>query len=217
MNFYSKNKTTRTTKKQTNNNNNNKPTIATAIIMTSMIVMILGLTTNGLIFPLVSAQQHDPTQGYGGPTGPLTAIRHIFDDPSLRVFHYCKPNDKIMMVCQLYDSNSPNATLIGIEYMINADTYNSLPDREKPNWHFHKEEFAPDRADPIFPQLNQQQQQETLKKLENSYGKVILTWNPKDNSPAFPPQIQQVQHPYMVNSTVKPETNSGSFNQTLKY
>jgi hypothetical protein len=213
MSFNNKNKTT--TKKQTNNNN--KPTIATAIIMTSMIALILGPTTNGLIFALASAQQQDPTQGYGDPTGLLTAVRHVFDDPSLRVFHYCKPNDKIMMVCQLYDSNSSNATLIGIEYMINADTYNSLPDREKPNWHFHKEEFAADRADPKFPQLNPQQQQETLKKLENSYGKIILTWNPNDNTPAFPPQIQQVQHPYIVNSTVKPETNSGGFNQTLKY
>ena len=56
-----------------------------------------------------------------------------------------------------------------------------------------------------------------LKKLENSYDKVILTWNPNDNTPAFPPQIHRVQHPYMINSTVKRETNSGSFNQTLKY
>ena len=212
MNFNNKNNTT--AKKQTNIN---IPTIATAIIKTSLITLILGLTTNGIIFPLVSAQQQAPTEGYGGPTGPLTAVRHVFDDPSLRVFHYCKPNDKIMMVCQLYDSNSSNATLIGIEYMISADTYNSLPDREKPNWHFHKEEFTPNRADPKFPQLSQQQQQEMLTKLENSYGKVILTWNPNDNTPAFPPQIQQVQHPDMVNSSVKQETNSGSFNQTLKY
>jgi Protein of unknown function (DUF1264)/DNA polymerase family B len=39
-----------------------------------------------------------------------------------------------------------NATLIGIEYMIDVNTYNALPDREKPNWHYHKEEFAPDRV-----------------------------------------------------------------------
>ena len=64
------------------------------------------------------------TQGFGGPlTGPLTAVQHVFDDPSLRVWHFCKPNDKIMMVCQLYDSNSPNATLIGVEYMITSDAY----------------------------------------------------------------------------------------------
>ena len=131
----------------------------------------------------------ETTQGYGGPpSGPLTAVRHIFDDPTLRVWHFCKPNDKIMMVCQLYDSNSPNATLIGIEYMITADAYKNLPDREKPNWHYHKEEFAPNRADPKLPMLSEQQQNATLKKLEESYGKVIITWNPNDKAPIFPAQ-----------------------------
>ena len=80
-----------------------------------------------------------------------------------------------MMVCQLYDSNSPNATLIGVEYMITTHAYNQLPAREQPNWHYHKEEFAPNRAHPKFPLLAEQQQNATLKKLEESYGKVILT------------------------------------------
>ena len=31
--------------------------------------------------------------------GPLTAVRHVFDDPTLRVFHYCTPHYKIMAVC----------------------------------------------------------------------------------------------------------------------
>ena len=40
------------------------------------------------------------TQGFGvPPSGPLTAVRHVFDDPTLRVWHFCKPNDKIMMIC----------------------------------------------------------------------------------------------------------------------
>ena len=158
------------------------------------------------------------TQGFGGPpTGPLTAVRHVFDDPTLRVWHFCKPNDKIMMVCQLYDSNSPNATLIGVEYMIITDAYAQLPAREKPNWHYHKEEFAPDRADPKFPQLNEQQQNATLKKLEESYGKIVLTWNPSDKEPVYPPQVVQVQHPFMVNTTVTPQAEKmmGTFNQSL--
>jgi hypothetical protein len=160
------------------------------------------------------------TQGFGGPSsGPLTAVRHVFDDPTLRVWHFCKPNDKIMMICQLYDSNSPNATLIGVEYMITADAYKNLPDREKPNWHYHKEEFAPNRADPKLPLVSDQQQNATLKKLAESIGKVIITWNPNDNAPIFPPQEIQVQHPFMVNTTVTPdtETKSGTFNQTLEY
>ena len=162
----------------------------------------------------------ETTRGYGGPpSGPLTAVRHIFDDPTLRVWHFCKPNDKIMMVCQLYDSNSPNATLIGVEYMITADAYKNLPDREKPNWHYHKEEFAPKRADPKLPMLSEQQQNATLKKLEESFGKIIITWNPNDKAPIFPPQVIQVQHAFMVNTTVSPETETqaGTFNQTLEY
>lgn len=167
-----------------------------------------------------SANVSKPVDGYGGPpTGPLTAVRHVFDDPTLRVYHFCKPNDKIMMVCQLYDSSSPNATLIGVEYMIDSKTYQAIPDREKPNWHYHKEEFSPDRANPKFPLLNEQQQKEWLAKLSESYGKVILNWNPVDTLPVFPPQIQQVQHPFMVNQSVTNQTekHTGSFNQTLSY
>ena len=109
----------------------------------------------------ISATVSKPVDGYGSPsTGPLTAVRHVFDDPTLRVYHFCKLNDKIMMVCQLYDSSSPNATLIGVEYMIDSKTYQALPDREKPNWHYLKDEFSPDRANPKFPLLNDLQQKE---------------------------------------------------------
>jgi hypothetical protein len=166
------------------------------------------------------ANSTKPVDGYGGPpTGPLTAVRHVFDDPTLRVYHYCKPNDKIMMVCQLYDGSSPNSTLIGMEYMIDSKTYQTLPDREKPNWHYHKEEFSPNRAGPKFPLLNDQQQKEWLTKLSDSYGKVILSWNPVDKLPAFPPQVIQVQHPFMVNQTVNHSSEKyiGSFNKTFNY
>jgi len=159
-----------------------------------------------------------PVDGYDKPEGHVTAIRHVFDDSSLRVQHYCKPNDKILLVCQLYDTNSPNGTLIGIEYIISADQYNSLPNREKPGWHYHKIEFATNRADARFPDLSIQKAGESLQKLSDTYGKVIITWNPNDKTPIFPPQVIQVQHPFMVNTTVSPETETqaGTFNQTLE-
>jgi hypothetical protein len=189
------------------------------MIGASLIAMIFGVST--VIMIAAQAQNMtQTTQGFGGPpSGPLTAVRHIFDDPTLRVWHFCKPNDKIMMVCQLYDSNSPNATLIGVEYMITADAYKNIPDRDKPNWHYHKEEFTPNRADPKLPMLSEQQQNATMKTLAESYGKVIITWNPNDKAPIFPPQEIQAQHPFMVNATVSPETETqaGTFNQTLEY
>jgi hypothetical protein len=195
-----------------------------AILPFVMFSVILATATMTTVAPVTtSAQQQNatsgekPVDGYNLPQGHITAIRHVFDDPSLRVHHYCKMSDKIFLVCQLYDSESQNATLIGMEYIITHEQYNSLPDREKPNWHYHKIEFAPNRADPKFPELNAQQTQSEMMKAMDTYGKVIITWNPNDNLPAFPPQEQQVEHLFMVNATVKPETTSGSFNQTLKY
>jgi hypothetical protein len=152
-----------------------------------------------------------PVDGYNLPQGHLNAVRHVFDDPSLRVEHFCKPSDKIMMVCQLYDSNSANATLIGIEYIITQQQYDSLPDREKPYWHAHREEFSPNRADPMMPELTPEQTQAEMAKMLPTWGKVIITWMPGDDMPSFPPQVQLVDHPFMVNATV---TSSSTANAT---
>ena len=73
--------------------------------------------------------------------------------------------------------------------------------------------------------LNDQQQKEWLAKLTESYGKVILNWNPMDTLPIFPPQIQQVYNPFVVNQTVNNQTetqfeirqlNNGTFYADLK-
>ena len=154
-----------------------------------------------------------PVDGYNLPQGHLNAVRHNFDDPSLRMEHFCKPHDRIMMVCQLYDSNSANATLIGIEYIISQEQYDSLPNREKPYWHAHREELSPQRADPRMPELSPEQAQAEMAKLHPTWGKVIITWIPSDDLPSFPPQVQLVDHPFMVNATVSSGGN-GTANAT---
>jgi hypothetical protein len=193
-------------------------TIGISIILTVSLLILIVIPQNSFSQPTTtSTNMSKPIDGYNLSQGHLTAIRHVFDDPSLRVHHYCKIDEKIFLVCQLYDSHDINATLIGVEYIITAEQYTTLPDREKPNWHYHKIEFAFNRADPKFPELNPEQAKAEMQKAMDTYGKVIITWNPNDLLPAFPPREQQVEHPFMVNSTVKPETMKGSFNQTLDY
>jgi hypothetical protein len=161
--------------------------------------------------PNTTATTTKPVDGYNTH---LSALRHVFDDPSLRVQHYCKPNNKIVFVCQLYDSTSRNATLIGIEYIITADQYKLLPNREKPNWI----DITHNRSNPMFPELSAAQVKALMGKvLMGTHGKVIITWDPRDKLPAFPPQVEQEQDAFMLNATVKPEIHAGSFNQTLKY
>ena len=157
---------------------------------------------------MTNATAAKPVDGYNLPQGHLNAVRHNFDDPSLRVEHFCKPHDSIMMVCQLYDSNSANATLIGIEYMITQEQYDPLPNREKPYWHAHREELRPERADPMMPELTPEQAQAEMAKMFPTWGKVIITWIPSDDLPSFPPQVQLVDHPFMVNATISSGGNS---------
>ena len=65
--------------------------------------------------------------------------------------------------------------------------------------------------------LSAEDEKKVLKLIEDTYGKVILTWDPNDELPAFPPQVLLVQHPDMVNKTSTPDTHIGSYNQTLDY
>lgn len=44
--------------------------------------------------------------------------------------------------------------------------------------------------DAKFPELSTQKAGESLRKLIDTQGKVIITWNPKDKLPAFPPQVE---------------------------
>jgi hypothetical protein len=181
---------------------------ATAFALAAVLMLSISVSSTAAQQQAMTttANATKPVDGYNLPQGHLNAVRHVFDDPSLRVEHFCKPNDKIMMVCQLYDSNSTNATLIGIEYVVTQQQYDSLPDREKPYWHAHREEFRPDRADPMMPELSPEQAQAEMAKMLSTWGKVIITWIPNDDLPSFPPQVQLVDHPFMVNATVSNST-----------
>ena len=174
---------------------------AAAFVMAAVLMLSVSVS-NSAAQQATMANATKPVDGYDTPQGHMNAVRHVFDDPSLRVDHYCKPNDKIMMVYQLYDSDSANATLIGIEYIITQEQYDSLPDREKPYWHAHRVEFRPDRANPMMPELSAEEAKAEMAKLAPTWGKVIITWNPNDELPSFPPQVQLVDHPFMVNATV---------------
>jgi hypothetical protein len=65
-----------------------------------------GQSNNTIISPTnvtqanaTSANTTKPVNGYVGlPASPLNAVPHVFDDTTLRVNHFCKPNDKIMMI-----------------------------------------------------------------------------------------------------------------------
>jgi hypothetical protein len=67
--------------------------------------------------------------------------------------HYCAHLSDEVLQCIIYDSNKPGARLIGIEYIVSAKIFESLPAEEKKLWHSHNYEVksgvltAPGMAD----------------------------------------------------------------------
>jgi hypothetical protein len=126
---------------------------------------------------------------FESPQGYAIAKKHVYDAPLLDVHNYCSPTSGgIMASCLLFDGNRANATLIGIEYVISSEQYASLPEREKPNWTPVSQEGGKD-VDFRFPYLTTQQLQGLSKQFQGAYAKLIITWDPKDKLPLYPPQV----------------------------
>lgn len=57
--------------------------------------------------------------------------------------HYCSHHSEEMRQCVIYDSDKPDARLIGIEYIISRRLFEALPPEEKKFWHSHTYEARP--------------------------------------------------------------------------
>jgi hypothetical protein len=150
--------------------------------------------------------KNKPVEGYDNPQGYLTVIKHVYNDPNLRLSLFCKLGVTIVATCQMYDSSSPNAHLVGIEYIITAKAYNSLPTEDKPNWYIIDKKLGT-AVQGQFPELNAQQINAVLQHLIGNYGKLILTWNPLDNLPTSSPRTENLQNLFVLNHT---STNSST-------
>jgi hypothetical protein len=103
--------------------------------------------------------------------------------------HYCAHLSDEVLQCVIYDSNKPGARLIGIEYIVSARMFESLPAEEKKLWHSHNYEVksgvltAPGMADAAEKDL--------MKVLIGTYGKTWHTWQ-VDRDAKLPMGIPQL-------------------------
>jgi len=147
--------------------------------------------------------KNKPVEGYDSPQGYFTVIRHIYNDPNLRVSVFCKPSVKVLVTCQVYDMSLSYPRLIGIQYAITPGDYNSLPTQEKPNWYILDKTLLA-QTHPQFPELNAQQINMVLPHLLGNYAKLIITWNPLDVLPISADnhlRTENLQNLFVANSS----------------
>jgi hypothetical protein len=117
-------------------------------IRTSVFMSILA---GMMVFSLIGSNvQANPLEGY---TIHVTAP-HVMDGEMVGPFHhFCKPINKVVIQCILFESNEPNARMTEVEYMVSKDAVRSeIPKwSHLKNWHDHDEEIKTGRVAIINP------------------------------------------------------------------
>ncbi|KAI9882233.1 MAG: hypothetical protein M1823_006019 [Watsoniomyces obsoletus] len=110
--------------------------------------------------------------------------------------HFCSHVNEDVRQCVIYDGNSPNARLIGVEYMISGKLYATLDEEEKKMWHSHifevKSGMVVMPAPNTVPQmLWEKAERAELEQLIQLYGKTYHFWQVDrgDPLPLGPPQL----------------------------
>jgi hypothetical protein len=96
-------------------------------------------------------------------------------DMQMEAHHYCKVVNDDLLQCVLFDGNTREANLIGVEYIASEALFATLPDDERPLWHPHNFEILSGQL--CAPGLPDAAEKAFLARLVNSYGKTWHTWH----------------------------------------
>ena len=136
-----------------------------------------------------------PVHPPGAPIGQiavyLDGLHVMKDDPHLflEAHHYCAAKNEDLTQCVIFDGNTSDANLIGIEFIISERLFDGLPDEEKKLWHSHHYEVkSGELAIPGIPRLAEHA---FMKDLITTYGKTWHTWQ-IDRDPNLPMGIPQL-------------------------
>jgi hypothetical protein len=93
----------------------------------------------------------------------------------MEAHHFCRQVNEDLAQCALFDGNTANANLNGIEYIISERLFQRLPANERQYWHPHNFEILSGQL--VAPGLPEAAEKEFLETKMNSYGKTWHVWN----------------------------------------
>jgi hypothetical protein len=93
----------------------------------------------------------------------------------MEAHHYCRQVNEDFAQCVLFDGNTTDANLIGIEYIISETLFESLPMQEKRYWHPHNYEILSGQL--TAPGIPDVAEKALMRGKMNSYGKTWHVWN----------------------------------------
>ena len=104
--------------------------------------------------------------------------------------HFCSVVNEEVTQCVVFDGNSSDARLMGVEYIISKRLFETLSPEEKPLWHSHVHEVKSGQL--IAPGIPPMAEHELMEKIIGTYGKTWHIWH-TDQHAALP-----VGHPLLM-------------------
>lgn len=93
----------------------------------------------------------------------------------MEAHHYVTILNDDVMQALIYDGNTRDARLMGVEYIISERLFKTLPPEEKKLWHSHSYEVKSGTL--VAPGLPDAADKALMTKLVNTYGKTWHTWH----------------------------------------
>jgi hypothetical protein len=93
----------------------------------------------------------------------------------MEAHHYCSILNEELIQCVIFDGNTKDAKMMGVEYIISEKLFATLPDTEKSLWHSHVHEVKSGQL--IAPGIPEIAEHALMEKLIRTYGKTWHTWH----------------------------------------
>ncbi len=120
----------------------------------------------------------------------------------MEAHHYVSQINEDMYQAIKYDGKGEDAKIMGVEYIISARLFATIPEEEKKLWHSHHHEVKSGTL--IAPGIPEIAEHELMEKLVSTYGKIIHTWH-TDQHRSLPLGAPQVMMGFTKDGQLRPE------------
>jgi hypothetical protein len=159
--------------------------VTLAILLVALVALPLAARSHGAVETTPVAVGQMPSEGFALH---VDAKLHFPGDPEFIAHHYCKPVRSGMIECLLFDSDAPDAHVVGIEVIVDKATYDGFDAEEQQFWHYHRAELPMVSA--TLPDLSEEEAAAIVESLQETYGKLYILWDPSlGNLPVGQPSI----------------------------
>ncbi|WP_283011634.1 OBAP family protein [Cronobacter turicensis] len=131
-------------------------------------------TTNLLETGSAVLQSNAPLKGFDIYLVGFHPMKEI-PEKQMEAHHYCHQVNQDFAQCVLFDGNSKDARMNGLEYIISEKLFNKLPEQEKQYWHPHNGEILSGQL--IAPGIPAPVEHRLMQDKMNSYGKTWHVWH----------------------------------------